>query len=160
MYPSLYHVIESTTGKRLKNVLEVHFIDLEKLRSGKGIQGMEASLLRWLRFLASKSREELEMLARNDKELKGAYEDLKIMSADERLRREYEAREAWLMDERSRVNQARREGLAEGMEMGRAGGIIEVAQNALKEGMGKPLIQKLTGLSKDEIDKLEKDINR
>lgn len=106
---SLYHIAEEITGERLTEVLEVHFIDLEKLRQGKGIGGIDPSLLRWLRFLASKSKEELEMLARNDKEIKEAVEDLKKMGADEKLRREYEAREAWLMDERSRIKQAKKD---------------------------------------------------
>lgn len=100
------------------------------------------------------------MLARNDNELKGAYEDLQRISADDRLRREYEAREAWLMDERSRLKQARREGMEEGMQKGVEKGMqkgvekgkLEIAKNALEEGLDMELIEKLTGLSRNELE--------
>ena len=132
----------------MTDIFEVHFIDLEKLRKGKGIGNVGVSLLRWLRFLASKNKEELEMLARSDNELNGAYEDLKKMSADDKLRLQYEARQAWLMDERSRIKQARKEGK------------LEVAQNALKKGLDRILIAELTGLLDNEIDKLAEEINK
>lgn len=43
-----------------------------------------------------------------------------------------------------------------GMEEGRADGLIEVAKNALNKGMNVSLVEELTGLSKNEIEKLAK----
>ncbi len=144
----------------MTDILEVHFIDLEKLRKGKGIENVKVSLMRWLRFLASKSKEELEMLARSDNELNGAYEDLKKMSADDKLRLQYEARQAWLMDERSRLKQERKEGKEEGREEGKEEERLVIAKNALKKGLDKILVAELTGLSDNEIDKLTQEINK
>ena len=96
------------------------------------------------------------MLARSDNELNGAYEDLKKMNADDKLRLQYEARQAWLMDERSRIKQARKEGKEEGKEEER----LVIAKNALKKGLDKILVAELTGLSDNEIDKLTQEINK
>ena len=145
---SMYHISEDKTKEYLTDVLEIHFIDLEKLRRGMGIEGIDSSLLKWLRFLAAKHREEFEMLAKNDKELQNAYEHLQEISADDRKRMEYEAREAWLMDQRTRELLARAEGKTEGIE--------KVARNAIKEGMDITLIARLTGLSEEKIKRLAK----
>ena len=148
----MYHISEDKTKAYLTDVLEIHFIDLEKLRRGMGIEGIDSSLLKWLRFLAAKQREEFEMLAKNDKELQNAYEHLQEISADDRKRMEYEAREAWLMDQRTRELLARAEGKAEG----KTEGMEKVARNAIKEGMDITLIARLTGLSEQEIKRLAK----
>ena len=149
---SMYSLREEKTGERLTDKEEIHFLDLEKLRKGMGIDGLDASLLKWLRFLASSSKGELEMLARNNKEIKTAYEYLQEISANDKKRMEYEAREKWLMDQRTREVLAREEG----MEKGRAEGLLEVAENALEQGMDITLIEKLTGLSNAEIEKLKR----
>mgnify|MGYP001254971748 CR=1 FL=1 len=48
----------------------------------------------------------------------------------------------------------REEGLKEGLEKGLEKGKLEVARNAIKEGMELDLIAKLTGLPKKEIEKI------
>ncbi len=149
---SVYSLREEGTGERLTEVEEIHFVDLEKLRSGMGIAGLDTSLLKWLRFLASKSKGEFEMLARNDKEIKDAYEYLREISTDDQKRMEYEAREMWLMDQRTRELLAREEGREEGKEEG----LLEVVNNALKKGLDMAFIEELTGLSRAAIESLVK----
>lgn len=149
---SVYSLREEKTGELLTQVEEIHFIDLEKLRSGMGIAGLDASLLKWLRFLASKSKGEFEMLARNDKEIKDAYEYLQEISADDKKRMEYEAREIWLMDQRTREILAREEGMAKGREEV----LLGVIKNALKKGLDMTFVEELTGLSRAEIESLVK----
>jgi predicted transposase/invertase (TIGR01784 family) len=170
---SVYHITEDEDRSRLTDVLEVHFLDLEKLRSGLGIKGLDPSMLKWLRFLAAKRKEEFEMLAKEDKELNRAYERLQQVSADDEARLWYEARQKWLLDQRTlevvarenaekALEEGRAKGLAEGRTKGLAEGLAEgqakaktqIALNALKEGIDITLIVKLTGLSEAEIDKL------
>ncbi|MFA7502401.1 MAG: PD-(D/E)XK nuclease family transposase [Anaerovoracaceae bacterium] len=38
---SVYHVVEDENGSCLTDVLEIHFLDLEKLRSGQDIEGLK-----------------------------------------------------------------------------------------------------------------------
>jgi predicted transposase/invertase (TIGR01784 family) len=51
----------------------------------------------------------------------------------------------------------REEGKEEGIEVGAKQGKIEVAKNAIREGMEPDLVAKLTGLSKKEIEKIAKE---
>jgi predicted transposase/invertase (TIGR01784 family) len=147
---SLYHIVEDGTRMPLTDVLEIHFIDLEKLRNGMGIDGIDPPLLKWLRFLAARSKGEFEMLARKDKEISEAYLRLKELSADDKQRMQYEAREAWLMDQRTREALAKEEGIAKGIAEEKR----ETAIKALQEGIEITLIEKITGLSSSEIEKI------
>ncbi|MFA7502737.1 MAG: hypothetical protein WCY55_06715, partial [Anaerovoracaceae bacterium] len=95
------------------------------------------------------------------------------VSADDEARLWYEARQKWLLDQRTlevvarenaekALEEGRAKGLAEGRTKGLAEGLAEgqakaktqIALNALKEGIDITLIVKLTGLSEAEIDKL------
>jgi predicted transposase/invertase (TIGR01784 family) len=147
---SVYHIVEDGNQSRLTDVLEIHFLDLEKLRRGLDIEGLNPSMLKWLRFLAAKRKEEFEMLAKEDKELDRAYERLQQISADDEARIWYEVRQKGILDQRTIEVVARKEGKAEGLKEGKT----EVALSALKEGMDIALIAKLTGLSEEEIKKL------
>jgi predicted transposase/invertase (TIGR01784 family) len=164
---SVYHVVEDENGLCLTDVLEIHFLDLEKLRSGQDIKGLKPSMLKWLRFLAAKRKEEFEMLAKEDKELDRAYERLQQISADDEARIWYELRQKGILDQRTieaegrekalkALEEGRAEGKAVGMEEGRAESLKEVAANALQKGMDIALIASITGLSEEEIKTLAK----
>ena len=71
-----------------------------------------------MRFLGGKSREEFEDMAKLDEYMSEAYETLKKISADDRAKLEYEARQKAIRDYNSQMNSARREGLEEGIEKG------------------------------------------
>jgi predicted transposase/invertase (TIGR01784 family) len=164
---SVYHVVEDENQSRLTDVLEIHFLDLEKLRSGQDIEGLNPSMLKWLRFLAAKRKEEFEMLAKEDKELDRAYERLQQISADDEARIWYELLQKGILDQRTieaegrekalkALEEGRAEGKAVGMEEGRAESLKEVAANALQKGMDIALIASITGLSEEEIKTLAK----
>ena len=102
--------------------------------------------------------------------MKRAMEHLRDLSQDEGLRREEEAREKFLMDQRAEKAYAFDEGMEKGMEKGmqkgmekgrlqgkeegRAEGMEKVALNMLKSNFKPSVISKITGLSKEEIKKL------
>ena len=52
--------------------------------------------------------------------------------------------------------EGRAEGLAEGEAKGKAEGKTEIAKAMLAEGMDKALIIKLTGLSSEEVERLQR----
>ncbi len=80
-----------------------------------------------------------------------AYHTLQIMSLDEETRRLYEAREMFLHDQATRMQEAKEEGLEEGKEF--------VAKNMLSLGIEDELIIKATGLDQAIIDKLKKSLS-
>ena len=69
--------------------------------------------------------------------------------------------EAVIESFREEREEARAEGMAEGMEKGRTEGRaeyqLEVARNALAEGLPIDFVQKITGLSNEEIKKLQRE---
>lgn len=51
-----------------------------------------------------------------------------------------------------------KEGLVQGLEVGAKNNALEVARKAVHEGVELPLITKLTGLSKKEVERLAKEL--
>ena len=77
------------------DLLELHILELKKLPQE---EQNENGLLKWTRFLDGKCREDFEKMAEKDEYIDEAYELLKKMSADDRKRLEYEAREKAVRD--------------------------------------------------------------
>ena len=73
-----------------------------------------------------------------------------------------ELREKWEMDRNSEIGQAKKEGIEEGEAKGKAEGIlernIEIAKNMLNKKFKEEDIIDVTGLTKEEIEKLKKEI--
>ncbi|GHV11789.1 hypothetical protein FACS189491_03650 [Spirochaetia bacterium] len=96
----------------------------------------------WTQFLRSRTKEEFDMIAQKNPEIRKAVDTLYELSADSTVRAEYEHHE-----------KARRDWI-NGMNGARLEGKIDVARKALAEGLSIELISKLTGLSLDDITKL------
>ena len=128
------------------DLMEIHVLELEKLPKE---EQNEAGIIRWMRFLGAKSRREFEKMAEKDSYMEEAYEMLKHMSADEKKRLEYEAREKALRDYHSQMQGMREEGFAEGEEQGKKAGetrkATSIITNMLRKGKSPEEIAELTG---------------
>ena len=99
---------------------------------------------------------------KNNENIKSAKEKLNTLSEDERVRRLAELREKAIMDEKEAkytgYTEGRREGIKEGREEGRKQGKEatkkEIAKKMKEEKIGTEIIVKVTGLTKEDIDKL------
>ena len=80
-------------------------------------------IVKWMRFFNGKSRKEFEDMAQADIYMGEAYEALKRLSADEKKRLEYEAREKALRDYNCQINCAEKRGREEGRREGRTEGL-------------------------------------
>ena len=80
-------------------------------------------VLAWMRFFSGKSREEFQTMAKTNEYLDEAYNTLLNLSADEKKRLEYEAREKALKDYNTQISTAEKRGLKAGEEIGRKDGI-------------------------------------
>ena len=87
------------------------------------------------------------MLAEKNKDIKKAYDLLKIISKDEKARMLYEARQAEISDQLTRIKSAEAKGRAKGKE--------EAAINFLKLGVNEEVVAKGTGLSIEKIQELK-----
>ncbi len=90
----------------------------------------------------------------DNKYVKKAEKELEYLSGDEETRRLAELREKAIRDELAAIAQARDEGKSEGISLGIIQDKIEIAKKMLAKEMDIALIIELTGLTKEEIEKL------
>lgn len=83
------------TGKEYTDLLEMHILELPKLPPE---QKSETDLMQWMRFLNGKRREDFEKMAKKNSCFEEAYKELDKLSADEKKRLEYEARQKAIRD--------------------------------------------------------------
>ena len=74
---------------------EMHILELPKLPPE---QKSETDLRQWMRFLNGKRREDFEKMAKKNSCFEEAYKELDKLSADEKKRLEYEARQKAIRD--------------------------------------------------------------
>lgn len=92
---SRFHIWEDTRRRKYTDKLELHIMELPKLAR---YEYPETDLIKWARFINAERKEELEMMAKTNEYLGKAYETLTNISADEKKRLEYEAREKAIRD--------------------------------------------------------------
>lgn len=169
-YYSRFHIWEDTSREMYTDKFEIHILELPKLAQ---YEYPQTELLRWAQFFGAKSREEMQMLAEQDKYIDKAYRRLEEMSADEQKRWEYEMRQKAIRDHRHMLASGRREGLREGRREGLREGekigeqrgksegkrekAMEMALKMLERGRDTAEeIAELTGLTLEEIQTLKK----
>ena len=147
------------------NDLEMHFIEIPKFE--KKNPGANTKLEQWLWLLAGRE-EKLEMARKKNKEIDKAIDIINQMSMDEKEWNLYISRQRAIWDYNTGMRTAREKGLEEGIKEGREEGIkegikegakqerLEIAKNMLEEKVDIQIIAKVTGLTKEEIDKLIK----
>jgi len=94
----------------------------------------------------------------DNKYVKKAEKELEYLSGDEETRRLAELREKAIRDELAAIAQARDEGKSEGFSLGKSEGesqnTIKIAKKMLEKQIDIALIMEITGLTKEEIEKL------
>jgi predicted transposase/invertase (TIGR01784 family) len=131
------------TGLQFKDIPEEIFtLELPKLPADSD----GSKIWDWLQFLRAKQKGEFEMIATANPEIQEAVDILYEISADEKVRAEYNARQKAWMDRQSQFDGYFKEGKAEGK--------VEIARNLKALNISTDIIVKSTGLSPEEIAKL------
>lgn len=141
------HFRDEETGKIFTDKMEFQILELKKLP--KEAQN-EEGVLAWMRFLSRKNKEEFEQMAKMNEYFDEAYNELLELSADEKKRMEYEARDKAIRDYNSQMESSLRRGIRQGREEGRKAGVEEGRREGRKEGIneGLKLAQKILKLQK------------
>ena len=148
-YHNIFRLLEKDSGVLLTDVLEIHFLELPKLEQKEVT--LESPLVNWLLFFKAFQDQKLrEVLAVNEPAIGKAISALDLIEQDEQARRIYELREKARYDYTSAMD-AR---LEQGLEQGKTETKTEIARNMLLLKMNTSVIQKVTGLSSEEISKL------
>jgi predicted transposase/invertase (TIGR01784 family) len=145
-YHNVYRWLNIKTRRAFTDLIELNTLELPKLPP----QADKSELWDWMRFLKCEKQEEFEMIAAKNPQIGKAVGILMDLSADERTRLLEESRQKAQWDYNSRMKGALDKGRVEGGEE-RA---IQIAQNALRDGLPVDTIQRITGLSPEEIGRL------
>ena len=144
---SIYRLKEINTNEELTDIQEIHFIELPKLPKNEEIKDVFDA---WMEFIDNPISNKLEKAEMNIQEIKEAKNELLRLSANDKERMKYEDRRAALLDKVSALENAEEKGI----EIGKKNKAIEVAKNSLKAGLDIDTISSITGLEKNEIEKL------
>ena len=149
-YHHSFRLYDPDAGMPYPNSMEIHTLELPKIP--KDSDG--TALWKWLKFIASETREEFEALAGKDAVMTEALLKLMDMSVDLPTRRAAESRAKWLWDEDARMRKSREEGLAEGRAEGIREGHIATARLMVQENLPFAMIARVTECSMAEIERL------
>ena len=146
---------DEETGEQYTDLMELHILELRKLPSQDQNEG---GIIRWMRFLGGKKREEFEDMAKKDEYIEAAYDELKRLSLDEQKRLEYELREKAIRDHNSLMKSAQRLGQKRGEEIGEERGerlaLKRLVAKKMEKGMSQDEIAELLELEPDVVKEL------
>ena len=158
-YHDRFILYSPETETEFTDIVEIHTLELPKLP----VESDGTDLWDWLEFINADSEEELAVLAQKRPQMKSPVDKLLKLNQDSYARTLYEAREKQHRDNMSRERKARMEGIEEGiekgrqegMEKGRQEGMQDVARSLLKINLPIENIVATTGLTIEEIKKLQ-----
>lgn len=150
-----WQIMNTENGKIvLTEDLEIHIIELPKIKEREA----ENRIKKWILFLENPEGEEVKKMSEREPEIKEAMEVLEKISSDEAKIRIAELREKYIADRESELATAEEKGIKQGIEQGIEQGKkqekIEIAKKLKAKNMPVEEIKEITGLSKEEIDKI------
>lgn len=131
-YHRTFHIRDDATGEVLSNDLEIHFLELEKVKKMKRSQ--VGDLESWMIYLNNLEGPEMEEIAMGNPGIKKALTIEQVFMKSETERRIYELIEKAKRDEISALAGARAEGEAKGRAEGEAKGRAEGEARGRAEG--------------------------
>lgn len=149
------HFRDDKTGEVYTDLMEIQILELKKL--SKEVKSSEG-VLAWMKFFSGKTKKEFEDMAKTNEYIGEAYHTLQKLSADEKKRLEYEAREKALRDYNSQMESAFKKGEEQGEERGEKRGEMRGIEKARKvfslHGQGKQPgeIASLCDMTENEVE--------
>ena len=125
----------------LTDVMELYIIELPKFIKYK--ENKKKQVDAWLKFIENPEVVKMD----ENVAIKKAQKELEKISSDEHERYLAELREKYIMDQKATEDAGYYKGIKEGM--------ISVAKKLLQQKISIEVISKATGLTKEEIEKLE-----
>ncbi len=110
--------------------IEIHIIEMPKVKKYKG--NTEKGLSTWIEFLENPESELISMAKMKDVNLRDAFEKLRVISGNERLKRRAELKWKRILDENSMKDGAERRGLEKGMKRGIEQGMKQGMEQGMK----------------------------
>ena len=166
-FHSVYRLKDCETNEELTDVMELHFIELKKMKDVKRVEEVKTKLEAWLYFINQPDSELVQELEKLEIEIKEAKAELVRLSGDRKERERYEKRRESRLNEVSALSYAEEKGIQKGIEQGVKQGLeqgakqrnIAIAKNLL-DVLDDETISLKTGLSIEKVKEIRKDIQR
>ena len=160
-FHNAYRLKEINTNEELTDTMELHFIEIPKLRKLNDTEDISDMLEAWITFIERPTSELISKLEMSSDEIKEAKEELLRLSGNDKEREMYQKRFESLLEQNSLLANAERKGLEKGIKQGIKQGLIEgenrksieIAINLL-DVLDNETIAVKTGLTISEIKKL------
>lgn len=137
-------VLDKHREYELLKGIKWYFIELPKFR--KQNPDMNERINQWLAFIDDYDRGLVKMAEEKNETLKKARSEMTYLTGDEEIKRMQWLEEKWEMDRASEVSYAKEEGKKEKQ--------LETAKKMKAKDMDIDTIIEITGLTKEEIEKL------
>ena len=138
----------------LTDKLELHYIQLPKYK--EKCKRISSKLEQWLTFIINENLEEIAMM--DNEYIKKAEKELETLNSDPKEKELARLREKAIRDENAAIAGALERGIMQGIEKGIEQGQhsekIQIAKKMLENNFDIQVIIKMTGLTKEEIEKL------
>ena len=140
---------EEVVEKKLTNLQELHIIEMPKAK--KEYKNNPSNILtQWIMFILNPNEMEVKSIMKNNDEINETNEKLENISGDKHLKKRAEILERWELEEKWNKQSV----FSHGVEEGSMQKVLEVAKAMLKENLPLDTICKVTGLSVEEVKKL------
>lgn len=149
-FHNCYRLKEINTNEELTDTMELHFIEIPKLRKLDNTDEISDMLEAWITFIQSPTSEVVSKLEMSSQEIKEAKEELVRLSGDDKERERYQRRKESLLEQSSLLANAERKGIEKGKKEEK----ILIAKNAINNNLDDNTIQIITGLSLEEIKEI------
>ena len=153
-FHNCYRLKEKNTNEELTDVMELHFIEIPKLRKLENSEDISDMLEAWITFIERPTSELIDKLEMSSDEIKEAKEELLRLSGNDKERERYEKRFESILEQNSLLANAEKKGLEKGKKEGAKQEKILIAKNAINNNLDDNTIKIITGLSLEEIKEL------
>ena len=155
-FHSVYRLKDCETNEELTDVMELHFIELKKMKDVNRVEEVKTKLEAWLYFINQPDSELVQELEKVEVEIKEAKAELIRLSGDRKERERYEKRRESRLNEISALAYAEEKGMVKGIEQGAKIEKIEIAKKLL-DVLDDETISLKTGLSLEEVKEIRKE---
>jgi len=161
-YHTKYHLYEDNEKTMLTDILEIHFVELPKFLENS--PELNNSLNKWLTFLTKPEKRIMEVVEMGEPAIRKAITVLDMLSRDPETVRLAELRMKKILDEKSMIEGAKEEGIAEGreegIEIGEDRRAIKIAIKMLSRGDTIQDIMDVTELAEGKILEVKKELGK
>ena len=154
-FHSVYRLKDCETNEELTDVMELHFIELKKMKDVQRVEEVKTKLEAWLYFINQPESELVQELEKVEVEIKEAKAELVRLSGDRKERERYEKRRESRLNEVSALSYAEEKGIQKGVKQEK----IEIAKNLVQKGLDDDFILETTGLTLAEVKGIRKEQN-